>query len=305
MNYLRISLANLFVALALCFTMTAQAEVRILLDTEKNEITRLKEKIDPLIQGYFNGVAAGDTEAALAAYDWEPVNAGDMAKARAVAVATMKLLKQQIDANGGLRKVALVGVFERQGYMNDKKKIILEIEFANGFKDISAGIVIKERNKNWRLAIDEVAGVMETYPSLAVAGLRAAMQTAEAYYAAALRNDYDAVNKLTYSAHWGKNSHTHLLGTVEKQIKDNMGILNNLTAANGGLGVIEVRDIALSESRLGTLHRKSKTDDNYKHLVEMTVRFNVGYGNGKTDYNKRAGFILDNGRWQVLLGGIN
>jgi len=280
-----------------------QAEVLVQLDTPKNEINALKAKMDPLIQGYFKAVASGDIEAALGAYDWYPVSTGDMAEAREAAVETMALLKQQIDANGGLQKVELVGIFQQEGYMNDNKKLILEIGFSNGFKDISAGIKLTARNNDWKLNIKDVTGTMAEYPGLAVAGLRSAMKTAEAYYAAVLANDYEAINKLTYSAHKMETQSGKATNLVKAQINAKMASLNTLIKANGGLKSLEVREIGLSKGQLGTQHKKYQSND-YKRLAEMVIRFDVNYGNGKTDYRKNAHFILDNGQWKVELGSI-
>jgi len=36
----------------------------------------------------------------------------------------------------------------------------------------------------------------------------------------------------------------------------------------------------------------------------MSVYFDIKYGNGKVDYNKRINFLLDNGQWKILLGDI-
>jgi len=245
-----------------------------------------------------------------------------MAGNRQAAVEVMKLLKQQIDANGGVRNIELVGFFSRL----DKAKAILEIEFNNGFKDIAAGINMARdgdyQSGAWKLALGERSYASGTgHPTLVVVGLRAAMKTAEAYYAAALAGDNKKVRKLTYFEHWTERLPTKTAekgtlgyivtfeeGTPEqrlaKRINQIIEAQQTLLEANGGIKSLEVKDLSLSEGMLSTHHRKDFNDNNYKRLAELSVYFDIKYGNGKMDYNRRINFLLDNGQWKVLLGDI-
>jgi len=307
------------------FALNSQVQAEVIiqgLNTAKNEVRNVKSQVNPIIQGYFKAVASGDTKAALTYYAWSDIKPASMADNRQAALEVMKLLKQQIDANGGLRKIELIGFFPRL----DKAKAILEIEFNNGFKDIAAGInMVRDgdyQNGAWKLALGERSFASGTvHPTLAVAGLRAAMKIAEAYYAAALAGDNKTVKKLTYFEHWterlpAKTAEKGTLGYIVtfeegtpeqrlvKRISEIIEAQQVLLEANGGIKSLEVKDLSLSEGMLSTHHRKNFNDTDYKRLAEMSVYFDIKYGNGKMDYNKRINFLLDNGQWKVLLGDI-
>jgi len=306
-----------------------RAEVMINLNTPQNQVNAFKAKLDPVIQGYFKAVVADDKDATLSYYDLTYISTHQMHAAQEAVQTVMRLLNQHIKANGGLRKVDLVGVF----HGGSDRVAILQMEFANGVKDISAGIKVKSQgygnNADWKLAIETggyPSGIV--YPSLAVAGLRSAMKTAEAYYAAMQAGDYAAVRKLTYHDDWLERQPANRqpkkvktmgdaivagigestgsrddYGTPEQRLKRRLSSeieqMQTLIKANGGIKHIEVSNLGASEGLLGEQYKKGTKDKNYKRLAAMEVRFDVHYSNNKADYNMRKVFILDKGQWKL------
>jgi len=323
-------LLMLFAVLSISVPIRAEVVISSL-DTPQNKVREFKAKIDPVIQGYFQAVASGDEEKALSWYDWTYISTHSMHAARQAAQDAMRLLAQQIKDNGGLRKVEVVGIFGGIGIA----RVILQMEFANGFKDISGGIKMKSegygQEADWKLAIEAPSLYSSNHPSLAVAGVHSAMKTLEAYYAAVQAGDEEALERLSYNDYWlekqpanrkpgkkgtvttwgdvfaGTGAVADDYGTPEQRLRKRLALhieqMQTLIKANGGITGIEVSDLSVSEGQVGTQHKKpvAKDDNQYKRLSTIELRVDVRYGNNKTDSNKNMVFILDDGEWKLEL----
>jgi len=315
----------LLMALTLLMVSSAiQAEVMVNLNTPQNKVRTFRAKLDPVIQGYFKAVVAGDKKALLSYYDLTYIGAYHMGTVQKSSQAVMALLDQQIKANGGLRKVDLVGFFGD----SMSARVILELEFANGFKDISGGIKVKSQGygdkADWKFVIETGGHFGSDYPGLAVAGLRAATKTLDGYYTAVQAGDYAALRKLTYNDYWLEKQPANRqpakqgslaswgdafvssedYGTpeqrLEKRFTKHIEEIQTLIKANGGIKHIEVSKLDASEGKLFDYHKKGGNDKNYKRLSSIELTYDVHYSNGKAEYDKRFLFVLDDkGQWKI------
>jgi len=203
----------------------------------------------------------------------------------------VRLIKQQIDANKGIKKVEVLRVTAPDGFSEADEgfanvKVILQIEFNNGFKDVSGVVDVKREyyeklgwGDEWKLGRDFTF-------SLPLVGMKAALTTAEKYYAAVLASNAGSMEKMVYGIH-------------SKKLSKNAPSVKMIIQANGGIKNIEVKDVLKSASELDHSNGYGGFVKNYQPMPSIKINYDINYNNGKTEY-KQGIFVLDNGQWKVL-----
>jgi len=290
MKYLRtlLSARLIFMLLAL-FALSNQVRAEIIIQgLNANNASVLKPKLDALFQGYFKAVVAGDKETALAEYyPWQNVEPQRMPDKINEALLGVEFIKQQIDANKGIKKVEVLRVTEPDGFSDADEgsaevKVILQVEFHNGFKDISGVVNIRREyykdlgwGDDWKLGRD-------TTFSLPLVGMKAALKTVEDYYSAVVVGNAVSMEKLTSSM-------------SSKNLSRNVPSVKMIIQANGGIKNIEVKDVFKTASELGY----SGFVRNKQPFFSIKVNYDINYNNGKTEH-KQGVFVLDKGYWKIL-----
>jgi len=277
------------------FALNSQVQAEVIIQgLNSNKASVLKPKLDALFQGYFKAVAAGDKETALAEYyPWQNVKPENMPEIINETLYGVEFIKQQIDANKGIKKVEVLRVAAPDGFSEATEEysyvnVILEVEFNNGFKDISGVVEVKREyyeglgwGDDWKLG----RGMIST-PSLPLVGMRAGLKAAENYYAAALSGNVGSMEKLVY-------------GAYSKNPGKNASSVKMIMQANGGIKNIEVKDVFKTASELNYSNGWFGFARNQQPFLSIKVNYSINYNNGKTEH-KQGVFVLDKGQWKVL-----
>jgi|GEM_PF-1383558 len=298
--------ARLILILLVPFALNSQVQAEVIiqgLNSHKTSI--LKAKLDALFQGYFKAVAADDKESALAEYyPWQKVRPENMPEKINEALLGVSLIKQQIDANKGIKNVEVLRVAAPDGFSeaDERKvmaKVILQVEFNNGFKDISGVVdVTREYYENLGWGDDWKLGRDFKF-SLPLVGMKTALKTVESYYSAAVAGDAASIEKMTYS--WRllqKPGSTSRTGATKELTRD-AASMKMIVLANGGIKNIEVKDVFGSKSEVDHSNSMGGFNKNYQALAAINVNYSIHYKNGKTE-DKRDCFVLDKGQWKIL-----
>jgi len=283
----RLGSARLLLMLLALFALNSQVQAEVIIQgLNSNKTSVLKPKLDALFQGYFKAVAAGDKESALAEYyPWQGVKPENMPEIIHEALSGVEFIKQQIDANKGIKKVEVLRVAAPDGFSEATEEysyvnVILEVEFNNGFKDISGAFEVRREyyeglgwGGDWKLGKG-----MISRPSLPLVGMKAGLKAAENYYTAALSGNVGSMEKL-YS----------------KNLSRSASSVKMIIQANGGIKNIEVKDVFKSVSGLNY----SNYVRNQQPFFSIKVNYSINYNNGKTE-NRQGTFVLNKERWEVL-----
>jgi len=273
-----------------------QAEVVLQgLGKQGRDLRTVMPQINQAVQGYFRAVAAGDTESALAVfYPWEKVGASQMPVAINAALLEAGLIKKQIDDNKGIKRVEVVSSTGGDA----QAEVVVEVEFNNGFKDISGAIPMAPEYaaQGWTEDFKLGHGTRRAFP---IVGMRAALKTAEVYYAAALAGDFARMKKLTYHRYLLEKSTSANHVNFTKELERYGASLKTIIAVNGGIKNLEVPNVLHSESKIDSHHKKGFNDEGYQRLAAIKVNYHIHYGNGKTE-QKQGTFVLDDRQWKVL-----
>jgi len=291
MKPLHLFLAPLLAASALLVSASpVQADVRIEgLRKHEEHLRPYLPKINKNLRDYFKAVAVDDKETALATfYPWDDVSPQRMPEAIRDALVGAALIKQQIDANQGVKRVEVLS----SSGGDAKAKVVIEVEFNNGYKDISGAMTVgfEALQQGWSEDFKLKRG-------LPVVGMRAAMKTAEDWHRAALAGNITAMQKLTYKHPNIKDDQ------LAKELQGFASRIKTVALANGGIKQLEVADVLVSESKMEHYNKKSFSDTDYQRMAAIKVNYDIRYGNGKTE-RKQSAFALDKGQWKVWRGSI-
>jgi len=253
----------------------------------------MANEIQPVLERYYQAVAAGDNEAALAQYAWAGIRARDMADAREIALRGIGFVKRQIDANDGIRQVAVAGVFVKGWPSNPEADIIIELEFNNGKKDLSAMISIQRDGGVGgpaRLKV-ETNGTKTSPP---IVGMIEVAKVAEDYYLAARDGNASRARELAY---FGRLEAYEKPQAHAERLASSIGSIQTQAQANGGLESIEV-SITSAKVYAGEAYMTRRK------VTEVVPRVHVvwvvqKYANGKTDVQQQS-FVFDEGQWKII-----
>jgi len=107
------------------------------LEFQDKAYQKFKPEVEAVLRGYYAAVEAGDFDKALTYYAWRPVSNMSLVGSHENVLDAARIVKQQIDHNGGLRRAGVYGIFRR----GRELVAIVELEFNNGHHDISPGVL--------------------------------------------------------------------------------------------------------------------------------------------------------------------
>jgi len=255
----------------------------------------LARAIQPVFERYYQAVAAGDNEAALAQYGWAEIDARNMSNAREGVLTGINFVKQQIEANGGVRQVGVVGVFS-DGWVSDAHaNIIVELEFNNGKKELSAEIQVERdgiSTGSWKLKVERGSrGYVNQRPP--IVGMIEVAKAAEAYYLAVIEGNVERAWELAYfgrlEAYQDPQEHVN-------RLERSINYIRTLVQANGGLVNFEVGIAASYVNARESYMSRRKVEEVVPNVNSVIII--QKYANGKTD-EEQMDFILDEGRWKI------
>jgi len=285
----------------------------------------LRPELEAIFQGYYAAVEAGDFDEALTYYSWGEVSKikkEDREAARENALAAARLVKEQIDHNGGVRQmsvhmpnqtrawweddgvsqVAVHGVFQRDGL---GPVAVVEVEFNNGTRDLSPVVAMtyeeswekpqsqstRERGA-WKLEVVTVG--MKIPPPLV--GLREMLATFETIYWAALADDVAQMRELSYESGLFLSLKEKKPEEREKRIMRIYDVatkrIQTAARVNGGLVSI---DIPLMQE--STVYVYTKPGEEPIAIAGAVIRRN--FENGKSEAWQTSFFLDRDGRWRV------
>jgi len=112
------------------------------LELQDEALLKFRPELEVVFHGYYTAVELGDFDWALAYYAWNPVNKMKREEREAAlenARDAARLVKAQIEHNGGVRSVAVQGIFQRDGL---GPVAVVEVEFNNGVRDLSPAVAM-------------------------------------------------------------------------------------------------------------------------------------------------------------------
>jgi len=287
----------LLISLALIFfSNPIKAEIIISrVDDQRSGVRAFVPKIQQVFQGYFSVVSSGDKETALAMfYPWGNVNAANMPEAINDALLEVDFVKKQIDDNKGIKQVKVLGSFGGDA----QAEVVIEVEFNNGFKDISAGLPVGTEYTDGGWTDDFKLGARYRR-ALPLVGLKAAMKTAESYCKAAIAADIEGMKKLSYSKY---SSNSKDSAQFNKELNQIAASIKAIALANGGIKDFEVPNaLHGTEAQLNDYNKRTFSDNTYQRIAAIKVNYSINYANGKKEF-KQGFFAFDEGRWKILHG---
>jgi len=299
MRMLRISWFALFgvMLLAVVPDVRANPEWRPVQEFQRQHpnARELARAIQPVFERYYQAVAAGDNEAALAQYGWAEIEARNMSNAREGVLTGINFVKQQIDANGGVRQVGVVGVFSG-GWVSDAyADIIVELEFNNGKKELSAVIQVERDGSPaiatgpWKLKVERTSsGYVNQRPP--IVGMIEVAKIAEAYYLAAIEGNVERARELAY---FGEEDRRR---PHAERLARSINYIQTMAQANGGLESIEVRIAASYVIARKSYMSRRKVEEVVPNTNSIIIV--QKYVNGKID-EEQMGFTLDEEQWKI------
>jgi len=270
------------------------------------------------LREFYHAIANGDTEKALTWVSFVRTNARDMIYRREQMLWVMDMIKQQIDANGGLEWVGFSpsgGVPELGGswsHTSDEIYVPVQLFFNNGRTERSLPIrmVVYDRDGVWRLDAEDTK---RRFP-LPVAFLNEIEELVKSSYQTAFSGDVAGL--IESSVILGVYSNT----TTVKQERDRLSRLmgahitqmRQQAEANGGLKRVEIRQVGIglpSNIDLERLMIVGGPRLNANHLMSG-VGVTLVYNNDKTaagditlqGYSYGNRFILHQGKWKLVHG---
>jgi len=270
------------------------------------------------LQEFYHAIANGDTEKALTWVSFVSTNARDMISRREHMLWAMDMVKQQIDANGGLKGMGFSpsgGVPELGGiwsHTSDDIYVPIQLFFNNGRTERSLPIrmvVFYDRDGTWRLDAKDSRRVV-----LPVAFLDEIEELVKSSYQTAFSGD--VAELIESSVILGVYSNT----TTVKQERDRLSRLmgahitqmRQQAEANGGLKRVEIRQVGIglpSNIDLERLMIVGGPRLNVNHLMSG-AGVTLVYNNDKTaagditlqGYSHGNRFILHQGKWKLVHG---
>jgi len=251
-------------------------------------------EIQPVLERYYQAVAAGDNEAALTQYGWEEIRASSMADARENALQGIGFVKRQIDANDGIRQVGIAAVFVKGWVNNFNAEIIIELEFNNGKRDLSAPIPIERDGGRITDPLRLKVETTGTKTSPLFVGMIEVAKVAEDYYLAARDGNTSRARELAY---FGRLEAYEKPQAHAERLASSIGSIQTQAQANGGLEGIEV-NITTAKAAAREMYmtrRKVMEVVPYVYVVNVVQK----YANGKTDVQQQT-FVFDEGQWKII-----
>jgi len=266
------------------------------LEFQHEEFSTLRPEFEAVFQGYYAAVEFEDLDWALAYYAWKPVNKlkrEESEAARQDALDAARLVKAQIEHNGGVRSVAVQGIFQRDGL---GPVAVVEVEFNNGVRDLSPTVAMVyegEREKaEWKLEVVTVS--MKIPPPLV--GLRELLATFETIYRSALVDDFEQMRELSYEEGLFLSLKEKKPEEREKRIMRIYDVaakrIQTTVRANGGL--VDV-DIPLMQD--STVYVYTKPGEEPIAIATATIRRN--FEKGKSEAWQTSFFLDRDGRWKA------
>jgi len=299
---------------------------------------KARAEVLAVFEAYYTAVELADFDWALAYYSWEPVAKLDRDKkdkkqteelaARENARHAAQLVKEQIEHNGGLRRVVAVhGLFETLGHC-----AVVEVEFNNGTRDLSPAVALiyepaRERERprgNTRTAaavgpsapdeageaqavsaqaapapdgewkLEAVTTAMRIPPPLV--GQREILATFETIYRAALASDFAQMREHAYDSGLFLNLKESKPEEREKRIarliEEKAKRIQTAAHVNGGLVSIDVP--RMQES---TVYVYTKPGEEPIAIASLVIRRN--FQNGKSEAWQTSFFLDRDGLWKV------
>jgi len=266
------------------------------LELQHEDFLKFREGILTVFEGYYTAVELGDFDWALAYYAWEPLRKAkkeDKETARENALNAARLVKEQIDANGGVRRVVVNGIFRPLGL---GVTAVVEVEFNNGVCDLSPAVAMVyegEREKGeWRLEVVTVG--MKIPPPLV--GQRELLNSFETIYRAALEDDFAQMRELSYEEGLFLSLKEKKPEEREKRIARvyEVAAKRIQTAARLNDGLVSI-DIPLMQE--STVYVYTKPDTEPIAIASASIRRT--FKNGKSEVWQTSFFLDRDGRWKA------
>jgi len=268
------------------------------LEFQHEGFSTLWPEFEAFFQGYYAAVEFEDLDWALAYYAWKPVNKlkrEESEAARQNALDAARLVKAQIEHNGGVRSVAVRGIFQRDGL---GPVAVVEVEFNNGVRDLSPAVAMVyegERGKEkaeWKLEVVTVS--MKIPPPLV--GLRELLATFETIYRAALIDDFEQMRELSYEEGLFLSLKEKKPEEREKRIMRIYDVaakrIQTTVRANGGLVSVDIP--VMQDS---TVYVYTKPGEEPIAIASALIRRN--FEKGKSEIWQTSFFLDRDGRWKA------
>jgi len=268
------------------------------LEFQDKAYQKFKPEVEAVLRGYYAAVEAGDFDKALTYYAWRPVSNMSLVGSHENVLDAARIVKQQIDHNGGLRRVGIYGTFRR----GRELVAIVEVEFKNGRWDLSPGVLFGYDGdwgkSDWKLFVAQwgssvpppVAGQGEMYANYV------------SIYRAGLAGDIKQMRALCYME--GLYDYYGHLSAEEREQKINKifeGIaerMQQLPRLSGGVASIEIP--RMNESGVYVdIPPEQNNRPKREPLAVGSVVIHTTYKNGRSETG-RVYFSLDrDGRWKA------
>jgi len=257
---------------------------------------RLIPVITPVLQAYYNAAAAGNFDAVIMHYAWDKIIPRQMVKLQDKVINAATLVKNQIDANDGIKNVKAVAVFFPVSSGRLPIKVIAEVEFNNGKKDLSPSIYMTREGEKQEWKLDFVKGWGDRNVEPPLIGLREMAANYDAAYRAILEGDMELMLKLIHTKGvrgLGKPTESEKKELIKTGFEALIQQTKALTRANGGLERIEAPDVSNSSSTMYYW----VTDEGDVLDGYVNIQITKHYKNGKTE-SLLGQFWQHEGKWK-------
>gem|GEM_PF-699251 len=286
------------------------------LELQHEPFLKLRPELEAIFQGYYEAVETGDFDKALTYYAWGAVNGNkaDREAARQNALDAARLVKQQVDHKGGVRRVAVYTPQQARPWWEDSDvrsvaihgifkvrdlEVVIEVEFNDGTRDLSPVVPMtyekgpaKDDQGAWKLEVVTVS--MKIPPPLV--GQREILATFDTIYRAALADDLEQMRALSYEEGLFLSLKEDKPEEREKRISRIYDVAKNRiqTAARLNDGLVSIDIPRMQET---TVYVYTKPGEAPIAIASAMTR--RSFGNGKSEVWQTSFFLDRDGRWKA------
>jgi len=300
-----------FLAFAACFTLSpglhAQTEPSNPvggLEFQDKAYQKFKPEVEAVLRGYYAAVEAGDFEKALTYYAWRPVSNMSLVGSHENVLQAARIVKQQLDHNGGLRRAGVYGIFKR----GRELVAIVELEFNNGRWDISPGVLFGYDGDWGKSELKLFVAQWGSSVPPPVVGLGEMYANYLTIYRAGLAGDIKQMRALSYMEglydYYSHLTPAEIEQKINKEFERIAEGMQQLPRLSGGVASIDIP--RMNESGVHVdIPPEQNNRPKREPLAVGSVVIRRTYPNGRSDTG-RVYFILDrDGRWKANPNRLN
>jgi len=274
------------------------------LELQDKAYQKFKPEVEAVLRGYYAAVEAGDFDKALTYYAWRPVSNMSLVGSHENVLNAARIVKQQLDHNGGLRRASVYGIFRR----GRELAAIVELEFNNGRWDISPEVLFGYDGdwgkSDWKLFVAQWG----TSVAPPLAGQGEMLANYLAIYRAGIAGDLKQMRALSYME--GEyDRYAHLSAEErEREINKLFGLIaermQQLPRLSGGAASVDIP--RMNESGVYVdIPPEQNNRPKREPIAVGSVVIRRTYPNGRSDTG-RVYFLLDrDGRWKANPNRLN